>query len=106
MSVDDYLYLAKVFAGLAYEFTCRPFDIARRAIYLNNLERLEPPYKILQRRFIENGVTFFFQTNIMPQFQPVKQPTKWTRILRTIGRVGPWGVGFLIWEVYGHSRYL
>jgi hypothetical protein len=93
----------KVFAGLAYELTCRPFDIARRAIYLDRIERPEPSYRIIQRRFMNDGIRFFFQANIMPHPQPTEQPTKWGGTLRTIGRVGPWGIAFLVWEAYGPS---
>ena len=93
----------KVFAGLAYELTCRPFDIARRAIYLDRIEKTEPSYRIIQRRIMEDGIKSFFQANIISH---PEQPTKWTGMLRTIGRVGPWGIGFLVWEAYGPSKYL
>lgn len=95
--------LLKVFAGLAYEFACRPFDIARRYIYLDKLERPESSYKILYRRLKQTGLPFFFQSSILPQPHSVTQPAVLTRMLRTIGRVGPWGVGFLVWEAYGSS---
>lgn len=27
--------------------------------------------------------------------------TKLMGVVRTLGRVGPWGIGFLVWEMYG-----
>jgi len=27
--------------------------------------------------------------------------SKAIRVVRTLGRVGPWGIGFLVWEMYG-----
>jgi len=95
----------KVFAGLAYEFMCRPFDIARRAIYLDKLEYQEHSYRILRRRFTDDGPNFFFRSSNLPPACSVEQPSKLARFLRVIARVGPWGVGFLVWEAYGSSGF-
>ncbi len=95
----------KVFAGLAYEIMCRPFDIARRTIFLEKLEYHEPSYKLLRRRFMHERLNFFFQSGNLPHACSIEQPSKLSGFLRMIARVGPWGVGFLVWEAYGSSGF-
>ncbi|KAF9483857.1 hypothetical protein BDN70DRAFT_903977 [Pholiota conissans] len=92
-----------VIAGISYEYTCRPWDVARREI---NLERAsnphirEPSYWILKRKLAKDGWQSFFR---LPN-NPTEVRTKWNvKFLRTAGRVGPWGIGFLVWEAYGNG---
>ncbi|KAF9239586.1 hypothetical protein BU15DRAFT_87904 [Melanogaster broomeanus] len=88
-------------AGLAYEVLCRPWDVARRVI---EFERTLPSYSAshhssvsaLVRKAKEDGTLYanlssFRQTFIggcLPLFGPLP-------------RVGPWGMGFLVWEAFG-----
>ncbi|KAF9532312.1 hypothetical protein CPB83DRAFT_847633 [Crepidotus variabilis] len=90
-----------VFAGLAYEYSCRPFEIARRIIYLERLERPDTAYRILGKRIATEGLGSLFQSDILPHVHSTGPPSKWAKVYRTIGRVGPWGIGFLVWEAYG-----
>ncbi|KAF8969928.1 hypothetical protein BDZ97DRAFT_1793425 [Flammula alnicola] len=93
-----------VIAGLSYEYACRPWDIARRAIHLGRLasqQKQESSFGILKQKIVEDGFRYFFQQANLPH-NPTETRTKWSvRALRTAGRVGPWGIGFLVWEAYG-----
>ncbi|KIM49260.1 hypothetical protein M413DRAFT_101981 [Hebeloma cylindrosporum] len=92
-----------VIAGLSYEYVCRPWDIARRTIHLKRLE-LHPDHQssfnILRGRMHEDGFRYFFQSDNLPR-NPSEARSTYTTILRTAGRVGPWGVAFLVWEAFG-----
>ncbi|KAH9484144.1 hypothetical protein JR316_0003624 [Psilocybe cubensis] len=91
-----------VIAGLTYEFIGRPFDVARRAIYLERLEkshRMDSSYAILKRKIIKDSASSFFKASGLPA-DLTATSTRTKQFLRTIGRVGPWGVGFLVWEAY------
>ncbi|KAJ3564278.1 hypothetical protein NP233_g8398 [Leucocoprinus birnbaumii] len=90
-----------VLAGLAYEILCRPWDKARRLIHLANIESqppqlLKPIYQTLRS---EGPISFFLD----PNYEPIANTgfrSKVIRVARTLGRVGPWGMGFLVWEMY------
>ncbi|KAI0748306.1 hypothetical protein C8Q80DRAFT_1317985 [Daedaleopsis nitida] len=93
-------------AGLAYELVSRPWDAARKAVHI---DRLAPArdrrsiVAIIARKAREDGVLSFFAN---PAHAPHDPSTSRTRrrlnaALRTLGRVGPWGVGFLVWEAFG-----
>ncbi|KIY64884.1 hypothetical protein CYLTODRAFT_380285 [Cylindrobasidium torrendii FP15055 ss-10] len=93
-------------AGLAYEFVGRPWDAARRAVEIHRLEASHParsPWPILVNKFRDEGVRGYFR-NPAPNEHPDGMTSASRRriytILRTIGRVGPWGIGFLVWEMY------
>jgi len=91
-----------VVAGLAYEAVCRPWDYARRMIHLerrqNHCHSREYPFILLKRIAARDGIGVFFRSKLLPYSE---SQTKWYRFLRTVGRVGPWGIGFLVWEICG-----
>ncbi|KAH8829509.1 hypothetical protein DL96DRAFT_1598389 [Flagelloscypha sp. PMI_526] len=87
-----------VTAGLVYEFVCRPFDHARRIIWVRRLgEQHQPnpmPFLLILGRHLKNeGLASLFKdpnaidSNTRPSFRGAGA-------LRTLGRVGPWGIGF------------
>lgn len=52
----------------------------------------------MKRKVAEDGWQPFFR---LPN-NPTELRTTWSvKLLRTAGRVGPWGIGFLVWEAYG-----
>lgn len=92
-------------AGFAYEILNRPWDVARRTIELERT--LHPthkhPFFALVQKIRGDGITHFFHDH-GPSTMGSERTTVRRRILsvlRTIGRVGPWGVGFLVWEAFG-----
>ena len=93
----------QVVAGLSYEHVCRPWDIARRTIHLERLKPYrnhESSFKILRGRMDVEGFQYFFKSDNLPH-NPTEARSTYTTILRTAGRVGPWGLAFLVWEAYG-----
>jgi hypothetical protein len=93
-------------AGLAYELSCRPWDIARKVVHTDRVvsvpERHSVP-SILLRKLQAEGWAAFFKQPVAHEHQ--RQASSVHRRLhalgRTVGRVGPWGVGFLAWEAFG-----
>lgn len=126
-----------VVAGLGYEIVCRPFDNARRLVYLEDAHRraahFSPPLgtgarcghgspssgcsqsqpearsrvvmRVLVQRLKNDGVLYFFSNPQRVTHVPDAAVSRATRgmyaALRTLGRVGPWGVGFLLYESLG-----
>jgi len=90
-------------AGLAYELVCRPIDHSRRAYYLQGVHD-KGDYSIVRAlscKLKEDGVLSLFKD---PGAHLHNTPSSRPRLhafLRTIARVGPWGVGFLVWESLG-----
>ncbi|KAF8831715.1 hypothetical protein F5879DRAFT_1009968 [Lentinula edodes] len=98
-----------VLAGLAYEFTGRPWDHARRIVHLQKLQNPTEyaPWWAIFRQFRQEGLSGFFANPALAH-APNPDPSigsgyrpKLTVALRTLGRVGPWGIGFLIYESFG-----
>ncbi|KAI0035721.1 hypothetical protein K488DRAFT_22394, partial [Vararia minispora EC-137] len=98
-----------VCAGLAYELVCRPWDVVRRLVHLDHINSTVTHtsrhylISIVSRRLREEGPLYFFKP---PYHHPVDCDTTSARrrlniALRALGRVGPWGVGFLVWEAFG-----
>jgi hypothetical protein len=89
-----------VVAGLVYELIGRPFEVLR------SLTRLSlPSEKALQNnnmiqislhRARTRGVLSFFRSADI-----VRTSSRVQSCLRLLGRVGPWGLAFWIWEVLG-----
>jgi len=48
------------------------------------------------------GLKYFFSALPDPTAETA---SKWARGLRILGRVGPWGVGFLVWEASGQGLH-
>ena len=82
-----------LFAGLAYELVCRPFDVARRSLH----DTQHSIGTTLITKFREEGVLAFFRD---PTRTALSSGSGYTW-LRTLARLGPWGVGFLVWENFG-----
>lgn len=106
-----------VISGLAYEMTGRPFDVARRTVRLYKVShpvhgpqtmrnKANPIFRALVNKFQSDGVVSFFRNEIDTgaSAQGSGESVLRRRLystLRILGRVGPWGVGFLIWEALG-----
>jgi hypothetical protein len=96
-----------VVAGLAYEIICRPFDVARKVVHLQSIShrKSRSASLALTRTFQDEGLLFFFRDPSV--VHNLKEPAmsaarrRLYRVLRTLGRLGPWGVGFLVWEAFG-----
>lgn len=95
-------------AGLAYELTCRPWDIARKAVHVDRLRPASERHSILViilRKIREDGIISYFQDpNHLPHHDDQATSPLRRRVYsasRTLARVGPWGVGFLVWEAFG-----
>lgn len=98
------------FAGLAYEMTCRPFDEARRVVHA---QRVSEPFnrtvpaalRALEHKVRTDGISYFFHQARVHDVGSLEAESLVRRrlryALRVLGRVGPWGIGFLIWEIYG-----
>lgn len=95
-------------AGLAYELATRPWDIARKTVHVDRITAGKEHHSIaviLMRKLRVEGLSSFF-ANPSPathaddvQASPVQR--RLYSALRTLARVGPWGVGFLVWEAFG-----
>ena len=90
-------------AGLAYEMVCRPIDHSRRAYYLHGVYDKDGHsiVRTLSRKLKEGGVLSFFKEPGSHLHEGPSPRPRLHAFLRTIARVGPWGVGFLVWESLG-----
>jgi hypothetical protein len=90
-------------AGLAYEMVCRPIDHSRRAWYLQGVYDRDGHSikRTLSRKLREDGVLSFFKDPSSHLHESPSSRPKLHAFLRMIARVGPWGVGFLVWESLG-----
>ena len=98
-----------VTAGLTYEVVCRPWDVARRLAFLDRFQSANtgrPKHRIfdlITRKIHDDGLLSLFRD---PTSYEEMSPMSLGRqrllvVARTLGRVGPWGVGFLVWEAFG-----
>lgn len=96
-----------VLAGLLYEAVSQPFDRIRRIIYIHRLDNPKNPASILTvltASVREEGFMTLLRDPLdhtLPAPQASSIPSWITNLGRTLARVGPWGVGFLVWEAYG-----
>lgn len=93
-----------VVAGLAYEKVTLPWDVARRMVLLEkSIHPAEnhPVIPALWRNFREGGLCSFFKTHGPTNANNLDHSRTISTALRALGRVGPWGVGFLVWETWG-----
>ena len=94
-------------AGLAYELVCRPWDAARKLVHVARLSQESAArrsvLRIVLHRAREDGVRSFFRSPTHATHDPSTSAIRrrLNTALRTLGRVGPWGVGFLVWEAFG-----
>ncbi len=98
-----------VAAGLAYEVVSRPWDVARNLAQIERVQsfttRRPRRYLIdsIARKIHDDGLLSFFRNAAGKEERSLTSPGR-QRLLaaaRTLGRVGPWGVGFLVWETLG-----
>jgi len=109
-----------VVAGFGYEMVCRPFDNTRRLVYLDDqhkraesiashIKPVRPRHetrihvvgRVVLGKLNEDGPASFFR-NPQPTVHASTGPNTWLYAgLRTLSRLGPWGVGFLVWEFMG-----
>jgi hypothetical protein len=96
-------------AGLAYEIVCRPWDVTRR---LAQSERVQSFTTHRPRRYLidsiarkihDDGLLSFFRDAAGKEEGTLSSPRNQRLLVaaRTLGRVGPWGVAFLVWETFG-----
>ncbi|KAF9262170.1 hypothetical protein L218DRAFT_929801 [Marasmius fiardii PR-910] len=100
-----------VLAGFGYELTIRPWEYGRNTARLNHLHRLTRPEEpstpmliTLARKFREDWRSFFRDPSASVPHVDTTLSSNRRRLLyalRTLARVGPWGVSFLVWEIFG-----
>ncbi|KAF4614937.1 hypothetical protein D9613_002932 [Agrocybe pediades] len=93
-----------VVAGVTYEFVGRPWDWARRTIHIGRVPTpkvQQPPLLVIRQKIHQDGVLSLFQNPAVSTRPAESSAFRWDRVVRAAGRVGPWGVGFLVWEAYG-----
>lgn len=95
-------------AGLAYELVGRPWDAARKAVHIDRVIAGREHHSIatiLTRKLKEDGLTSFFENQSPASHTNDAHVSPFQRRLhsamRTLGRIGPWGVAFLVWETFG-----
>ena len=101
-----------ILAGLGYDITTRPFDQARRIVHAQRVT--DPAHRTVRAgvqaiaKHMRNDGLFSFFRSVQPHesLRVPEQPASLFRrrlysTLRFLGRMGPWGAGFLIWEAYG-----
>ncbi|KAG1790964.1 uncharacterized protein HD556DRAFT_674219 [Suillus plorans] len=93
-------------AGLAYEILSRPWDVTRRTI--QSERTVDPTLKhslfVIVQKIRGDGIIHFFRDPSTAGSEKPEMPTARRRIysgVRTLARVGPWGLGFLVWEAFG-----
>ncbi|KAG5730680.1 Cysteine and histidine-rich domain-containing protein [Termitomyces sp. T112] len=96
-----------VLAGLAYEAVCRPWDVARRTVQVERITTIpQHRFSVVQlivQKARDDGILSFFRSHHGTRDDfPLQSGFKrrLVGVLRTLGRVGPWGAGFLVWEAY------
>ena len=95
-----------ILAGVSYELVGRPFDVARRAVYLHRVSHptdtsASAAVRAIASKVKDDGVISFVQAHPVPHRGPVTYKDRVYSVLRVLGRMGPWGAGFLIWEAFG-----
>ena len=62
-----------------------------------------PIRSVLLRKLQDDGWRFFFKHPVTHEHSPHASPMqrRLHALGRTLGRVGPWGIGFLAWEAFG-----
>lgn len=84
----------------------RPWDIARRTVHLETLKekKATSAWTSVVHKVQRDGVRSFFELPLAHDNNAQivsKGQRRLHRLMRTLGRVGPWGIGFLVWEIYG-----
>ncbi|KAG8870910.1 hypothetical protein FRB97_009260 [Tulasnella sp. 331] len=96
-----------VLAGLGFEFSARPFDNARRISRINtDLTTWRGRALVIAEYVKHHGLmNALFRPpdgSSSSATEPVIGRALWERrafmMLKALGRLGPWGIGFLLWE--------
>ena len=92
-----------VAAGLSYEMVGRPWDHARKAAgdRLAHMSHHRSIPLAMVHKVRAEGLLSIFRDPMATTHVPVVGRNGKVAILRTLGRVGPWGLGFLVWEGLG-----
>ncbi|CAE6479186.1 unnamed protein product [Rhizoctonia solani] len=120
-----------VVGGIGHEFIARPFDTARRIIHIHETHtraesakrlknrhysdlgpdlfhrqtlrsKLMTSISVLKEAAREEGLVYFFRSVTPTSFDSRSSPyQRLQTALRTLARVGPWGVAFVVWEATG-----
>lgn len=96
-----------VVAGLAYEFVSRPFDVARKVVQRDRIAHTRGRGLAMMaviEKIRQDGILIFFRDSGRHNSANAPGSAGSRRIyvaLRTLARVGPWGIGFLAWEAFG-----
>ena len=102
-----------VIAGLSYEIISRPFDMARRFVLEDRLLPTQKQRSVAMtviNRIKQDGILTFLKryssgntaSSAAASSGSGSVGNRWLYgTLRTLARVGPWGVGFLVWEAFG-----
>lgn len=117
-----------VVGGIGHEIVGRPFDAARHVFHVNethvrtehikamsshseipNLLRHQSFWSkvvtsidVLRSTIREEGWLYFVRSTTPTSFDTKSSPSQRLHAaLRTLGRVGPWGVAFVVWEATG-----
>ena len=95
-------------AGLVYEVVCRPWDVTRKLAQNEQAQSFTThrPRRYLidsiLRKIHADGLLSFFRD--AGKEEGTVSSARNQRLLmaaRTLGRVGPWGAAFLVWETFG-----
>jgi len=100
------LVFGGVIAGLAYELTCRPWDAARKEAHIHEVccgSDRRSVVRVLLQKTREDGILSFFRNPAHTPHDPSLSlfRRRLYSAARTLARVGPWGMGFLVWEAFG-----
>jgi hypothetical protein len=120
-----------VVGGIGHELVGRPFDTARRILYIHDAHsraestkqsqnqsysntsadlsrhntfrsKVTTSISIIRETAREEGLLSFFQSPNPTSFDSKSSPyQRLQTALRTLGRVGPWGIAFVVWEATG-----
>ncbi|KAJ7090288.1 hypothetical protein B0H15DRAFT_257247 [Mycena belliarum] len=88
-----------VVAGLSYEILGRPWEVARQAVRMNVVTTgsSRSVIALLKCRIQQEGLLSLFRDS---HAAGASGPSITYRTLRTLARVGPWGIGFLVYQAY------
>ncbi|KAJ7168210.1 hypothetical protein C8R43DRAFT_1094781 [Mycena crocata] len=92
-----------VIAGLSYEIIGRPWDVARQAVRLDTVTNPEhrSPVSIIADKIRQEGLFCLFRDPAAAISSSTSgNHRRIYTMLRILGRVGPWGAGFLVYQAY------
>ncbi|EPQ58382.1 hypothetical protein GLOTRDRAFT_37305 [Gloeophyllum trabeum ATCC 11539] len=99
-----------ILAGISYELVCRPFDVARKAVYVEKIAAVRGHrpaayiHALLMKVQEDGPISLFRDPSLLRATRSHSGPSSRKRVeamLRILARAGPWGIGFLVWEAFG-----